>query len=91
MAKENPVLQKHLNCAKRNAKYTSKTIQNDIIHLYAMKITGKLRSWNLPFTIIADECTDRHSKQEILSACVRFVNLSTPKDLRALLTSFTLK
>ena len=31
MAKENSVLQKHLSSAKRNSKYTSKTIQNDII------------------------------------------------------------
>ena len=31
-------------------------------------------------TIIADECTDSHSNQEILSICVRFVNLSTPND-----------
>ena len=81
MAKENSV-QKHLSSAKRNSKYTSKTIQNDIIHVYAMKIkeklTEELRSQNLPFTIIADECTDSHSNQEILSVCVRFVNLSTP-------------
>ena len=84
MSKENSVLQKHLSSAKRNSKYTSKTIQNDINHAYAMKIkeklTGELRSQNLPFTIIADECTDSHSNQEILSVCVRFVNLSTPND-----------
>ena len=84
MAKGNSVLQKHLSCAKRNATYTSKTIQNDLIHIYATqikeKITGELRSQNLPFTIIADECTDRHSNQEILSVCLRFVSLLTPKD-----------
>lgn len=42
MAKEKSVLQKHLSSAKRNAKYTSKTIQNDIIHIYVMKNKGKI-------------------------------------------------
>ena len=62
MAKGNSVLQKHLSGAKRNATYISKTIQNDLIHIYATKIkekiTGELRSQKLPFTIIADECTE---------------------------------
>ena len=65
MAKENNTLQKHLSSAKRNAKRTSKTIQNDIIHICAMKIREKLNgSQNLHFTIIADECTVRLSNQE---------------------------
>ena len=63
-----------------------KNIQNDLIHIYATKIkekiTGELQSQNLPCTIIADECTDRHSNQEILSVCLRFVSLLTPKDLQ---------
>ena len=37
MVKENSV-QKHLSSAKRNSKYT---IQNEIIHVYAMKIKEK--------------------------------------------------
>ena len=60
------------------------SIQNVLVHIYATKIkekiTGELRSQNLPFTIIADECTDRHSNQEILSVCLRFVSLLTSKD-----------
>ena len=68
----NSILQKHLSSTKRNSKYTSKTIQNEIdVHVYAMKIkeklTEELRSQKLPFTIIVDECKDRYSKQEILS------------------------
>ena len=75
---EPPVVPSQLEfVSKRNSKYTSKTIQNDIMQ---EKLTGELRSQNLPFTIIADECTDSHSNQEILSICVRFVNLSTPND-----------
>ena len=98
MAKVNSVLQKQLSSAKRNSKYTSKTIQNDIIHVYAMKIKekliGELPSQKLHFTIIADEFTDSHSNQEILSKCVRFVNLSAPNDphiKECLVDLFTLK
>lgn len=35
---------------------------------------------NLPFTIIADEVTDSHANQEILSACLRFVDLALPRE-----------
>ena len=38
MAKNDPVLKKHLTTAKKNCKYTSKTIQNQIVHIYANKI-----------------------------------------------------
>ena len=52
--------------------------------MYASKIkerlTEELRTKDLPFTIIADECTDPHSNQEILSLCLRFVDQSTPND-----------
>ena len=84
LAKGNPVLQKHLSLARGNAKYTSKTIQNDIIHLYACKIKEKLttdlRNKRLPFVIIADEVTDSYSNQEILSVCLRYVDLSSHSD-----------
>ncbi len=76
LGKSNPIratLQEHLHSCSKNPKYTSKTIQNEIIHIYACKLrenlTSQLRSNNLPFTIIADEVTDRHANQEILSVC----------------------
>ena len=82
--KENDSLQKHLLSSSRQARYTSKTIQNDVIHVYASKIkerlTEELRTKDVPFMIIADECTDPHSNQEILSLCLRFVDQSTPND-----------
>jgi hypothetical protein len=84
MAKGDDILQKHLLSAKRNAKYTSKTIQNQVIHTYACKIrerlTKQLQENRLPFTIIADETTDPHSNQEILSLCLRYVDLSSPRE-----------
>ena len=33
----------------------------------------------MPFTIIADEVTDTYSNQEVLSVCIRFVDLCNPK------------
>ncbi len=81
MAKGDPLLHKHLLTTKRNAIYTSKTIQNEVIHIYASlvqeKLTKNIRENKLPFTIIADETTDRHSNQEILSVSLRFVDLSS--------------
>ena len=44
------------------------------------RLTKQLRENNFPFTIIADEATDCHSNQEILSVCLRYVDLSTPSD-----------
>ena len=83
MAKGDSILNKHLLSAPKNAKYTSKTIQNEVVHIYASKIrervTKPLREGNLPYTIIADETTDRYSNGEILSVCLRFVDLSSPQ------------
>ena len=54
------------------------------IHIYACKIrerlTKELRENALPFTVIADEITDPLANQEILSVCLRFVDLSSPQD-----------
>ncbi|KAL5516510.1 hypothetical protein EMCRGX_G001862 [Ephydatia muelleri] len=84
MAKDNSILQKHLLNASKNAKYTCKSIQIEIIHIYGSKIksnlTDQLREQRLSFTIIADECTDSYSNQEVLSVCLRFVDLSSFKD-----------
>ena len=71
MAKTDPVLNEHLHSAKRNGKYTSKTIQNEIAHIYASKIREKItkpiRDNALPYTVIADETTDAVLNQEILT------------------------
>ncbi len=84
LGKSNTTLQEHLLHCPKNAKYTSKTIQNEIIHIYACKLreklTSKLKENDLPFTIIADEVTDHHANQEVLSVCLRFVDLTSPQD-----------
>ena len=38
-----------------------------------------LKESDLPFTVIADEVTDPHVNQEILSVCLRFVDLNAPQ------------
>ena len=37
-------------------------------------------TYNLPFTLVADETTDPHANQEILPVCLRFVDLVLPQD-----------
>jgi hypothetical protein len=82
MSRYSPILQKYLACAKKNAKYTSKTIPHSIIRIYADKVREKItenaRAQNQPFTIIYDECTDPHRNQSILSVFIRFVDLRNP-------------
>ena len=77
-AKADKVLKQHLETAKKNAKYTSKTIQEDIIktvgQMLREKITEPLRTGRVPFfAVIADEVTDKHANQEILCVCIRYV------------------
>ena len=82
LGKSNQTLQDHLLSAQKNAKYSSKTIQNEIIHIYGDKIreivSKQIRENALPFTVIADEFTDSYSNQVILSVCIRHVDLSSP-------------
>ena len=54
-------------------------------NVYASKIK---EIKDLPFTIIADESTDPYSNQDILSLCLRFVDQSSPNDVKECLTNF---
>ena len=74
------VLKEHLETAARNALYTSKTVQNemiticgDIIRLRLIKMVQKAGF----FSVIADEATDI-ANDEQLSICVRFVDGVSP-------------
>ena len=42
MTMDNSILQKHLLNASKNAKYTCKSVQNEIIHIYGSKIKSNL-------------------------------------------------
>lgn len=78
-AKVDPILNTHLEQGKKNQRYTSKTIQNEIIatiaHYLREKIMAPLKK--VPYySIIADEVTDPHGNQEILSLCLRFIDIT---------------
>ena len=73
------VLAEHLATASRNATYTSKTIQNEIINIVAnqvrSKIVGKIEAakW---YTVISDEVTDASNKEQS-SLVLRYVDSDT--------------
>ena len=77
LAKNIPELKQHLTSGPRNARYTSKTVQNELIEIGADQIRDFYREClkNSPhFAIIGDEVTS-HGK-EILSVCLRFLQVN---------------
>lgn len=83
MASNDSLLQTHLNSCPRNASYTSNTIQNEIIDIIGDQIrtsmTECLSQDDAFFAIIADEVTDMHANQEVLSVCLRFLDNLNPE------------
>lgn len=81
-AKTDEVLHSHLEKAPRNAVYTSKTIQNQMISLVASTIQDKIISDIKDakyFTILADEVADCANVEQ-LSIVIRLFRL-VPKKL----------
>ncbi len=75
-AETDKCLADHLSCAPKNAQYTSKTIQNELIKVVGDEISGGiLEEVRLAkfYSIIADEVTDA-SNSEVLSIVVRYVH-----------------
>ena len=75
LAKSNPGLKDHLEHGPQNARYTSKTIQNEVIAVMANLIRDYFCQCleKCPhFSLIADETTS-HGR-EILSVCLRFLD-----------------
>ena len=76
LAKHNATLNEHLISGPKNAKYTSKTTQNEILEIAANQIRNFYRNCLQHcshFSLIADEVTS-HGK-EILSVCLRFLEI----------------
>ena len=77
LAKHDDLLSSHIQSAKRNASYTSKTIQNEVIQIVGnhiiSKILGGLQGRGF-YSIIADEVTDKFTKKEVLVLCLRFLD-----------------
>ena len=74
-AESDEVLRHHLQSAPRNALYTSKTIQNELVHHIGSKIRGDIiREIEQAkyYTVIADEVSDVSNKEQ-LSIAIRYV------------------
>ena len=80
IAKHDQVLLDHLQHGSKNAKYTSKTVQNELIEIIGLEIRKNLvrplQADDAVFAIMADEVTDPHANQEVLTVCLRFVDES---------------
>lgn len=66
-------LDEHLKSGPRNAQYTSKTIQNEIINCIGAEIQETLVcqiNRSKFFTVLADETTD-NGKKEQMTLCIR--------------------
>ena len=75
LADSNPVLKEHLISGPWNARYTSKTVQNEIIGVIADLIRDYFRQClekNPHFALIVDETTSQG--QEVLSVCLRLLD-----------------
>ena len=78
-AKTDEVLRTFIQTCPKNARYISKTIQNDILEVLREVIQESMTS-NISseschfFSIIADELTDDTVNKPILSLCIRFLN-----------------
>ena len=72
---ETDVLRNHLQRAPKNAQYTSKTIQNELIGIIGNRIRSDILSEVKTakfFSVITDEVADIANKEQI-SICLRYV------------------
>ena len=76
LAQSNSALQEHLMSGPKNARYVSKTIQNEILEIAATQVRQFYQECLKicpHFSVIGDEVTS-HGK-EILSVCLRFLEI----------------
>ena len=82
-AETDPVLAQHLAKSPQNARYTSKTIQNELVEVIGEYIRNKIIAEvkrTKFYSVIADEVTDTANKEE-LSISLRFVLDGTIKEV----------
>ena len=83
MANRDDTLREHLETGRKNAQYTSRIIQNELIDVVAEYIrkenTRSLENANAFFSITADEVTYTYGNQEILSVCLTTIPGTNPK------------
>lgn len=83
--------------ALNNSAHKKETIQEEVIRITGESIranvTQPIQKVNTFFSIIGNEVTDKHANQEILSVCLRFLDLKnvSPQIKEVFLTLSTLK
>lgn len=81
MAECNPDLKDHLINGPKNARYTSKNIQNDIIKIAADLVRNDVRKClekTSHVSLIADETATQG--REVLAVCLRFLDIRDPSE-----------
>ena len=82
-AETDQILKNHLQNAPRNARYTSKTIQNELIEIIGkhiqLDILSEVKEAKF-YAIIADEVCDASNKEQ-LSLCLRYIHGSSVKEM----------
>ena len=82
-AEHDLILAQHLANSPRNARYTSKTIQNELVEVIGMAICNDILQEVQKakyYSIIADEVTDVSNKEQ-LSHTIRYVSSGTVKEM----------
>ena len=73
-------LQEHLLTGRRNVTSTSKPVQKEVIRITGdyirAKVTQPIQKEDAFFSIIGNEVTEKYANQEILSVCLKFLNLN---------------
>ena len=78
-----PVLRTFLDNAPRNARYTSKTIQNELIEIcgnYVREVMNSAVYNSGYFAVIADEVTDSSNNHSVLGVCNRMLDTGDPNN-----------
>ena len=91
IAKCDNELKNHLAYGTRNQKYTSKTTQNELINIVGEYLREELLvplQISTYYSIMADEVTDNHANWEILSLCLRFLDLRQKPTIKEVFFGF---
>ena len=77
------MLRTFLDNAPRNARYTTKTIQNELIEIcgnYVREVTNSAVYNSGYFAVIADEVTDSSNNHSVLGVCNRMLDTGDPNN-----------
>ena len=79
-----PVLKKHFSNCPKNTRYTSKTIQNELVDVCAKQVVGKCMTEvndSVMFYILADAAVDI-SNVEQMPIVIKYVGMSNKKTIK---------